>query len=138
MGNRPSRHDVFSALRRGRDLFDLYWALTNAKPAVDPAAVVESFRHYLKQEGARAGRAEFVGILDSHLADRGFCTDMNQLLRAGVSYNPQEAGQYLKSKLLSLLPKQSSNGDPQRSKARGRSPPTMWPEGARYTTGRGV
>src|SRR3989304_209511 len=35
LGNRPSRHDVFSALRRGRDLFDLYWALTNAKPAVD-------------------------------------------------------------------------------------------------------
>lgn len=90
--------------RRGRDLFDLYWALTTAKPAVDPVAVVGSFRHYLKQESAVAGRAEFVGILDAHLADRGFCTDMNQLLRAGISYDPQQAGEYVKARLLNLLP----------------------------------
>ena len=90
--------------KRGRDLFDLYWALTVANPAVEPAAVVESFQHYLRQEGGGAGRAEFVGILDSHLADRGFCTDMNQLLRVGVSYDPQKAGEHVKARLLSLLP----------------------------------
>ena len=90
--------------KRGRDLFDLYWALTLAKPAVDPAAVIESFLHYLKQEGSKAGRAEFVGILESHLADRGFCFDMEPLLRVGLEYNPQEAGAYVKTRLLNLLP----------------------------------
>jgi predicted nucleotidyltransferase component of viral defense system len=90
--------------KRGRDLFDLYWAITIANPAVDPAAVIESFQHYLRQEGGVAGRAEFVAILDSHLADRGFCTDMNQLLRVGEVYEPQRAGEHVKLRLLGLLP----------------------------------
>ncbi len=90
--------------KRGRDLFDLYWALTRAEPAVDPEKIIESFQHYLKQEGGRAVRAEFVGILEGHLNDRGFCSDMEPLLRVGIKYNVQEAGDYVKSKLLNLLP----------------------------------
>ena len=90
--------------RRGRDLFDLYWALTLAKPAVAPAGIIESFQHYLKLEGSVAERTEFISLLDGHLADRGFCSDMKQLLRAGIDYDPQQAGEYVKSKLLALLP----------------------------------
>ena len=90
--------------RRGRDLFDLYWALTLAKPAVVPTKIIESFQHYLKLEGSVAGRAEFISLLDAHLADRGFCSDMNPLLRTGITYDPQQAGDYVKNKLLSLLP----------------------------------
>jgi predicted nucleotidyltransferase component of viral defense system len=90
--------------RRGRDLFDLYWALTRAKPAVIPAKIIESFQHYLKWEGSVAGRAEFVALLDAHLADRGFCSDTNSLLRVGITYDPQSAGSYIKTNLLSLLP----------------------------------
>ena len=41
--------------RRGRDLFDLYWALTLANPPVDPAAIIESFQHYLRQEDSQPG-----------------------------------------------------------------------------------
>ncbi len=90
--------------KRGRDLFDLYWALTRAQPAVDPLAVIDSFLHYLRQEGASAGRAEFLAILDGHLADRGFCSDMHALLRSGLSYDPREGGEVVKEKLLRLLP----------------------------------
>ena len=90
--------------KRGRDLFDLYWALTLAAPPVDPAIIIDSFRHYLEQEGGRAARAEFIGILDSHLADRGFCSDMLPLLRVGLDYDPQKAGTLVRAKLLELLP----------------------------------
>jgi predicted nucleotidyltransferase component of viral defense system len=90
--------------RRGRDLFDLYWALTTAKPAVIPARIIEAFQHYLKQEGSVAERAEFVALLDGHLADHGFCSDMNHLLRMGISYNPHQAGELVKTKLLKSLP----------------------------------
>ena len=90
--------------RRGRDLFDLYWALTQAKPAVNPAQMIESFQHYLKMEGSVARRSEFVALLDAHLADRGFCSDMNPLLRVGITYDPQQAGDFVKTKLLCLLP----------------------------------
>jgi len=90
--------------KRGRDLFDLYWALTRATPAVDPVIVIDSFQHYLAQEGGSAARAEFISILDSHLADRGFCNDMIPLLRVGLDYDPQTAGAFVKAKLLELLP----------------------------------
>ena len=91
--------------KRGRDLFDLYWALTKSAKPVDPVAIVESFQHYMKQEGTKAGRAEFVAILEAHLKDRGFCSDMELLLRHGIAYDPQAAGSYVKTHLLSLLPK---------------------------------
>ena len=90
--------------KRGRDLFDLYWALTKSPSPVHPSAIIESFQHYMKQEGTKAGRAEFVGILEAHLRDRGFCSDMEPLLRNGISYDPQSAGKYIKANLLSLLP----------------------------------
>jgi predicted nucleotidyltransferase component of viral defense system len=90
--------------KRGRDLFDLYWALTKSPTPVDPAAIIASFEHYLKQEGTKAGRAEFIGILDDHLKDRGFCSDMQPLLRTDITYDPQEAGKYDKTHLLNLLP----------------------------------
>ena len=63
--------------KRSRDLFDLYWALTKSANPVDPVAIVESFQHYMKQEGTTAGRAEFIAILDSHLKDRGFFPTWN-------------------------------------------------------------
>jgi len=90
--------------RRGRDLFDLYWALTKSTSPVGPSGIIESFQHYMRQEGTQAGRAEFVGILEAHLRDRGFCSDMEPLLRNGISYDPQAAGSYVQANLLSLLP----------------------------------
>ena len=90
--------------KRGRDLFDLYWALTKSTSPVAPSGIIESFQHYMKQEGTKAGRAEFVGILEAHLKDRGFCSDMEPLLRSGITYDPQSAGSYVKANLLSLLP----------------------------------
>ena len=58
----------------------------------------------LQQERSTAGRAEFTELLEAHLADRGFCSDMEPLLRTGVGYDPREAGNYVKKRLLSLLP----------------------------------
>ncbi|MDA8093563.1 MAG: nucleotidyl transferase AbiEii/AbiGii toxin family protein [Betaproteobacteria bacterium] len=90
--------------RRGRDLFDLYWALTHAPKPVDPHGIIESFRHYMDQEGAVAGREEFVGILRGHLRDPGFLTDMDALLRVGIQYDPMEAADFVTEHLLNRLP----------------------------------
>lgn len=90
--------------KRGRDLFDLYWALTKSPTPVDPAAIIASFEHYLNQEGTRARRAEFIGILENHLKDRGFCSDMEPLLRTDINYDPHAAGKLVKIHLLNLLP----------------------------------
>jgi predicted nucleotidyltransferase component of viral defense system len=90
--------------RRGRDLFDLYWALLNHVPPVDPALVIESFSYYLQAEGTSAGRSEFINILESHLAASGFCSDTDNLLRRGIEYDSHLAGSYIRANLLNLIP----------------------------------
>ena len=66
--------------------------------------MIESFQHYLRQEGSSASRAEFTKLLEARIADRGFCSDMLPLLRSGVVCDPHEAGDFVKKRLLSLLP----------------------------------
>jgi predicted nucleotidyltransferase component of viral defense system len=90
--------------RRGRDLFDLHRALTMRVPGLDTGAVIESFCHYLEKEEVRAGRAEFTALLEGHLADPGFCSDMNDLLRLGIDYDPREAARLVQRELIDLLP----------------------------------
>jgi predicted nucleotidyltransferase component of viral defense system len=91
--------------RRGRDLFDLYWALTlpGATP-VAPTRVIEAFQHYMALEGTEVPRQEFLEQLKFRLADRGFCSDMEPLLRMGLRYNPQAAGNFIRDELLMRLP----------------------------------
>jgi hypothetical protein len=50
-----------------------------------------------------ASRTEFIGILEAHLKDRGFCSDPESLLRNGIIYDPQAAGKYVIANLLSQL-----------------------------------
>ena len=90
--------------KRGRDLFDLYWALTESATAVNPAEIIASFQYYMKQEGSKAGSAEFVRILQEHLQDAGFLSDMKPLLRTGVTYDAAIAGDFVIRHLLNLLP----------------------------------
>jgi len=91
---------------QGRDLFDLYWALTteSALPAtVDD--IVSAFQHYMSEEDTKVPRAEFVAHLRSCTEDRaGFCTDMIPLLRKKMDYDPRKAGLYVESQVLSRLP----------------------------------
>jgi predicted nucleotidyltransferase component of viral defense system len=90
--------------RRGRDLFDLHRAITMPAAGYDSDAVVASFVHYLESEETRAGRNDFTALLDAHLSDPGFHSDMDDLLREGIDYDPAEAGELVKSTLLRLLP----------------------------------
>jgi len=90
--------------KRGRDLFDIYWALTNSPTPIKPKEIIASFKYYMDLEGTKAGRDEFVGNLENQLKDREFCADTKALLRTDISYDPQVAGRYVKSHLLKLLP----------------------------------
>jgi len=90
--------------RRGRDLFDLYWALSQSSVRAHPKGIIESFQHYLNKEGTVAHRNEFISLLNGHLKDPGFLTDMDPLLRSGVEYDPHIAAKLVNSCLLSLLP----------------------------------
>lgn len=56
------------------------------------------------REGTSVPRDEFLHQLDVRLADRGFCSDMQPLLRTGLTYDPQLAGKHVRKQLLMLLP----------------------------------
>ena len=89
--------------RKGRDLFDLYWALTteSALP-VKVDDVVSAFQHYMREEVTKVPRAEFVAHLRSCTEDRaGFRTDM---LRKNLDHDPRKAGSYVENQVLSRLP----------------------------------
>lgn len=91
--------------KRGRDLFDLYWAITApSAESVEPRRIIESFQYYMEREGTTVPRDEFLHQLDVRLTDRGFCSDMQPLLRTGLTYDPQQAGKRVREQLLMLLP----------------------------------
>jgi predicted nucleotidyltransferase component of viral defense system len=104
---------------RGRDLFDLYWALTKSTEPADPAGIIDAFQHYMEQEKSEAGRDDFIEAMNIKLADKGFMSDMNPLLRTGLTYNPKVAGEYVIKNLLMLIPEDVSVPPPPTGKRTG-------------------
>jgi hypothetical protein len=55
-------------------------------------------------EGTQVLRDEFLEQLDLRLADKGFCSDMEPLLRTGLQYDVHAAGKLVRDELLMRLP----------------------------------
>ncbi|GGC99443.1 nucleotidyl transferase AbiEii/AbiGii toxin family protein [Undibacterium terreum] len=90
--------------KKGRDLFDLYWALAqNTTEPVNGVDVIKCFQHYMNEEKTTVPRQEFLEHLDIRLKDSGFCSDMTALLRAGLEYDVQLAGTYIRDNLIMSL-----------------------------------
>ena len=89
---------------KGRDLFDLYWALMHANPAVITANVIRAFEHYLKRENTVPRRGDFLQALEHRMANRGFRQDITSLLRKGITFNMDEAQMVVQQRLLNQLP----------------------------------
>lgn len=92
--------------KKGRDLFDLYWALTaQTVLPVDTAQVLDAFRHYMEEESTTVPRSEFLAHLEGCLADKvGFCRDMDPLLKKSLNYTPAAASEVVIERLISQLP----------------------------------
>ena len=87
--------------RKGRDLFDLWLALTSAGASAE--RLVACFDRYMREEGHRVTRAAFEENLARKLADTQFRSDMTGLLRPGVTWDIDEAGAYVMAHVLSRL-----------------------------------
>lgn len=84
--------------RKGRDLFDLWLALTFLD--LDPAEIVSCFEPY-RPDGYAARRAQ--ETLDEHLASRGFRNDLAPLIReVPEDYDIDAAGALVSDSLISL------------------------------------
>lgn len=87
---------------KGRDLFDLWKALTTTSANVQ--SVVHCFLQYMEREGHRVSRAEFEKNLLAKLKVATFSEDVGPLLIAGVVFDLPMASEYLMNQLLPLIP----------------------------------
>jgi len=88
--------------RKGRDLYDLYKALSTT--AVNADNVVLCYNEYMKQgSGKPPSKKEFQRNVELKMQDDDFLSDMNMLLRVGERYDPQRAYEVIKAILLERL-----------------------------------
>lgn len=87
--------------RKGRDLFDLWFALTRGE--AKSHRVVEVFQGYMEASGLTITREKFRRNLFLKMNDHDFLHDTDGLLLPGVVYNPLVAYHFVNDNVLSLL-----------------------------------
>lgn len=93
--------------KKGRDLFDLWFATTNE--CVDIPKMLEVFNFYLEKQDLRISRAEFERNLSEKSKHKEFIADTPKILRPDVAstWNQKDALKLVHDNILSKLP-----GDP--------------------------
>lgn len=90
--------------RKGRDLFDLYKALTIA--SLDDDKVLESYHKYMAFVVDHIPTyKEFVANMEEKMQDIEFLDDTSQLLRVGEDFDPHKAYAIVKKRLIDKLQK---------------------------------
>jgi predicted nucleotidyltransferase component of viral defense system len=81
--------------RKGRDLFDLYWAISNQN--IDIERLLKCYSEYMNFVVGRAPTTTlFLNNLDEKIADREFEQDIKGLLRPGIGYDQNRAYELIK------------------------------------------
>ena len=87
--------------RKGRDLFDLWLGITEAK--CDPELVVQILKKYLEREGTTIDPKDFEKNLREKLKHPGFTSDLKPLLTADILYNDKIALSVIQREIVSKL-----------------------------------
>ncbi len=87
---------------KGRDLFDLYYALTNK--VIDPHKIIQCYNEYMiVSDGKAATSREFILNMDEKMKDDSFKGDIVGLLRPGIHFNIDDAYELIKQVLLEKI-----------------------------------
>jgi predicted nucleotidyltransferase component of viral defense system len=94
---------------QGRDLFDLWWAITPSRPGegdlARPPRVIDAFTDYMARERASVTFDDYDDELRRKLAMRSFREDVAGMVRSGLpAYEIDAAADVVRASLLSLLP----------------------------------
>lgn len=90
--------------KKGRDLFDLYTALTNGNLNIDK--VLECYKGYMGFAVERVpSYKEFINNMDQKMMDNEFLTDVVPLLRPEIEFDPHKAYIITKEQLIDKLQK---------------------------------
>lgn len=88
--------------KKGRDLFDIYWALTHTDPKIHQ--IIDSFRKYMDYNGTRIPSSKnFISNLERKIEDKEFTGDIYGLLRPSIVYDSGRAFDLIKDKILNKI-----------------------------------
>ena len=88
--------------RKGRDLFDLYWAIT--KHNLDIEKIIHCFKEYMNFVVKQPPTSKmFLANMEEKILDPEFTGDIYSLLRPGVKYENYIAYDLIKSNLLEKI-----------------------------------
>lgn len=88
--------------RKGRDLFDLWYALRSGK--TNATKLVTCFDRYMARDGQTVTRAMFEENLHAKAARRDFRKDMDALLRSDLTWDFDEAMRIVLDNVVAKLP----------------------------------
>jgi predicted nucleotidyltransferase component of viral defense system len=88
--------------RKGRDLFDLYWAMTHRN--VDVEKVVQCYKRYMEYSVDKSPtQKQFLANMEEKIAMKEFTDDVYLILQKGVQYVDKEAWELVKNKLIEKI-----------------------------------
>lgn len=87
--------------KKGRDLFDLYWAMTRG--SVDFDKIVKTYRQYINFTDHMPAKSVYLKNLEDKIKDPQFLRDTDTLLVPGTEYNYMEAYQLVKESIIDIM-----------------------------------
>ena len=87
--------------KKGRDLFDIWYAYEKAKP--DSKKIIKVFFEYTSKENLSITRKDFIDNMEDKIKDKEFIGDTSGLLKPGINYNISTAWEYVKKFLISKI-----------------------------------
>ena len=89
--------------RKGRDLFDLYYAITHASFNVDK--ILTCFNRYISFTSSQPpSYLQFLANMDEKMQDPEFIGDSTMILRPDTAFSPHEAYQLVRETFIERLP----------------------------------
>ncbi len=88
--------------RKGRDLFDLYWALKNQQ--VDTEKLIRCYRAYMKfSVDNPPTQKQFLINIEEKMTDREFLEDIHIILKPGIEYNNDVAWERVRKEIIEKI-----------------------------------
>jgi predicted nucleotidyltransferase component of viral defense system len=97
-----SKFKALYGRKKGRDLFDLYWALTHLQIDTDKLLYCNKL-YYENEEQRQPTQKQFLRSMEEKLTDNEFTEDIFSVLKPEIEYNQLEAWELVKRKLVEKL-----------------------------------
>ena len=86
---------------KGRDLFDLWFAISNSKLEIHK--IIECFKFYMENENHYVSSSEYISNMEMKIADTEFHGDVEGLLRPDIKYFGLSAWSIIKELIINKI-----------------------------------